>query len=590
MSDQPGPGLLRSLFQPRTVAVIGASDDPAKLSGRPVDYLQRFGFAGRIVPVNARREEVQGLRAFPGIAAYRETPVDLAIIALPAPAVAAELRACARAGVPLAVVFASGFAEAAGEGARLQRELREICAETGIRLLGPNCLGGIATAGGVVPTFTSALDGDVRLTPGPVAIVSQSGAFGTFLFSAAQAAGMGIGYFANTGNEVDVTAPELMCELLESDDVGVVLGYLEGISDPAALLRAGRAAARARKPLVLVKVGVTEEGARAAAAHTGARPVEDGPVDDVLDQLGVVRAGGLEEMIDIAGLLAAGRRPAGDRLAVLTMSGGAGVLLTDGAIAAGMSVPAWSPRWRDRVAEVVPPYGSARNPLDITGSFLKSPEILERVLDVALEHPDTDVITVLLGNADRESDRVVETLTAAYARTSKPMLVVWTGGSGRPRELLARAGVPVYTDPARAVRALSALMRHALRPAPERVPARDPGGRGIADLARELEAADGADGGGRPIVTAHDGAFGPMISIDPAAPVGRRTHGTAPVDPAHARRMLARAGFDAPPGRAGLLSRLSAFAAGPGGARGRVRLGDAPAGGEPVDPQPRVEG
>ncbi|MFV2213231.1 acetate--CoA ligase family protein [Actinomadura sp. LOL_016] len=466
MSDRPDRGLLRSLFQPRTVAVIGASNDPAKLSGRPVDYLKRFGFRGTIVPVNPRRAEVQGLRAFPDIASYREQPVDLAIIALPAPSVAAELRACARAGVPLAIVFASGFAEAAGDGPRMQRELREICDETGIRLLGPNCLGGIATGDGVVPTFTSALDGDVRLTPGPVAIVSQSGAFGTYLFSAAQAAGMGIGYFANTGNEVDVTAPELMCELLERDDVGVVLGYLEGISDPAALVRAGRTAARVRKPLVLVKVGATEEGARAAAAHTGARPVADDLVDDVLERLGVIRAGGLEEMIDIARLLAAGRRPVGDRLTVLTMSGGAGVLLTDGAIAAGMSVPAWSAPWRDAVAEVIPPYGSARNPLDITGSFLKSPEILERALDVALDHPDTDIIAVLLGNADRESERVVETLTAAYARTSKPMPVVWTGGSGRPRELLGRAGVPVYTDPARAVRALAALTRHALRPAP----------------------------------------------------------------------------------------------------------------------------
>ncbi|HEY8481533.1 MAG TPA: CoA-binding protein [Spirillospora sp.] len=579
----------QSLFRPRTVAVIGASEDPAKLSGRPVDYLRRFGFQGRIVPVNPHRERVQGLRAYPDIGSYRETSVDLAIIALPAPAVAAELRACANAGVPLAIVFASGFAEAAGDGPRLQRELRKICDETGIRVLGPNCLGGIATAGGVVPTFTSALDDDVRLTPGPVAIVSQSGAFGTYLFSAAQSAGMGIGYFVNTGNEVDITAPELMCELLERDDVGVVLGYLEGISDHAALQRAGRTAARVRKPLVLVKAGATDEGARAAAAHTGASPVCDELVDDVLDQLGIVRVAGLEEMIDAARLLGAGRLPGGNRLAVLTMSGGAGVLLTDGAVAAGLSVPPWSGGWRDRVAEVIPPYGSARNPLDITGSFLKSPEILERALEVALDHPDSDVIAVLLGNADREAGRVVETLVAAYARTSKPMLVVWTGGSGRPREALTRAGIPVYTDPARAVRALSALARYARRIGAPQVPASDARGRGITELARDLEA-KAADWTDRPLLTARDDVFGPMISIEPVGPAGRRAHGIAPVDPEHALRMLARAGSRASREHADVVSRLSSFVAGSTGVRGTVRLGEKAAGRSRVTVRPQVEG
>jgi acyl-CoA synthetase (NDP forming) len=461
--------LLGTLLRPASIAIIGASDDPVKLTGRPIEYLKRFGYKGRILPVNPTRDTVQGLAAFPSIGAI-DGPVDLALIGVSADKTPGALRECAAKGVPVAIAFASGFAETGAAGAALQDELVQICRETGIRLLGPNCLGLVAARDAVTVTFSSSLDEGDALATGPVGFVSQSGAFGTSIMSRLRDAGIGVSAYVNTGNEADLDAAEVLTALSLDDDVSVLLTYLEGVSNGPSFVRMARQAAELGKPVVAVKVGRSAAGARAVSSHTGSLAGEDAVFDAVASQYGVLRVAGVEPMLDLAQLLATERRMRGPRLSVLSISGGAGVLTTDAAEASGLVVAPWDADWQSRMAAVIPPFGSPVNPVDLTASLISKPEMMGRALDVAVEHPGTDAIVVVLTNVERGSDAVVAALKDTAARTEKPLVVVWIGGSGRPAQALAEAGVPAYRDPQRAVAALAALRQYTARPAFPRQP------------------------------------------------------------------------------------------------------------------------
>lgn len=461
---------LSKLLYPESIAILGASDSPVKLGGRPVDYMKRFGYAGRILPVNASRETVQGLRAYKNL---DEIPgdIDLAFVMVSADQAAEAVRACGRRGVKAAIVGASGFAELNEEGAARQAELKAAAKETGVRVLGPNCLGMISLACRAMVTFTSALDEDVTLHEGPVAFVSQSGAYGSFVFSEAQNQRIGVSYYFNTGNEVDLSAAELLEALAEDPDITVLLAYLEGVTDGPRLLNAARRAHERDKPLICVKAGRSEAGARAAASHTAALATDDAVFDGVARQYGIIRVDGSEAMFDAAQLFATGRRTRGRRLTTLSVSGGAGALMADAAAAHGIDVAAWDETWQSKMAAAIPRYGSPRNPVDLTGSLISEPDILRRALEVAVEHPDTDMIAVMLGVADGCADELIDAIVTASGRTTRPLVVTWTGGSGRPRRRLAELGIPCFTDLGRAAAALGALASFSLRPpmaAPER--------------------------------------------------------------------------------------------------------------------------
>ncbi|MGI5471923.1 acetate--CoA ligase family protein [Streptomyces sp. CA-132043] len=482
MTPADRTGALDVLLHPRSIAVLGASDNPLKLSGRPVDLLKRYGFTGRVLPVNSRRDTVQGLKAYPALDAI-DGDIDLAMITLDAAQAAGAVRDCARRGIRAAIVGAAGFAETGEAGAALQRDLAAAVRETGIRVLGPNCLGLLSLRDHAVPTFTSALDGDRELLAGPVAFLSQSGAFGTFIFSAAQQDGIGFSHYVNTGNELDVSVAELLDVLAGTDEARVLLAYLEGVSDGPRLLRAARRAHAAGKPLVAVKVGRSAAGARAAHSHTASLAGEDRVFDGAARQYGIVRVAGMEPLLDAAQVFAAGRRTKGRRLTTLSLSGGAGVLMADEAGTHGIEVAPWEPEWQREMAAAIPPFGSPRNPVDLTAALVSDPGILRSGLQVALRHPGTDMLAVLLGNADAHADRLTDTLAEAYRATDRPLVVVWTGGDGRARRRLRGLGIPCYTDPGRAAAALGRLADFSLRPP---LPTRERPAGIDADAAREV--------------------------------------------------------------------------------------------------------
>ena len=255
---------LRALFEPQSIAIIGASSNPDKISGMPLAFLKRYGYAGAIYPVNPTSAQIQGLAAYPSLEAIA-SPVDLAICAVGADRVEAALADAARAGVRSVVMFSAGYAEIGEAGQRAQQRVAALARDAGIRLLGPNCLGFINVCANVHATFTPALMSGVP-KPGPIAIVSQSGAFGMFALVRARERGLGIGWFVSTGNEADVDFADCVLHFATDPSVGVILGYLEGARDGERLIEALQAAQRQRKPVVICKAGSSALGASAAAA------------------------------------------------------------------------------------------------------------------------------------------------------------------------------------------------------------------------------------------------------------------------------------------------------------------------------------
>lgn len=497
--------VVRALLGARRVAIIGASDDGSKASGRTLRYLLRYGYQGEIYPVNPRRTTVQGCPAFATLDEVPAVP-DLAVIVLPAAEVPEAVRSCGRVGVAVAIVFAAGYAETGVEGARAQAQLVATARQANVRLLGPNCVGTVGAGAGLTATFMTGLDQDrFDLKDDGVALVSQSGAMGAFVLTVAQSTGLGLGRLVSTGNEADVTFEEVVEGLVDEGSTKVILGYLEGLRDAPRMRRALEVARQRRLPICLMKVGRTAQGAAVALSHTGALAGEEPVYSGLFDQYGVVRATDLDHLLDVGRIFAAGRIPAGPRIAIVTISGGAGILMTDAAADLGLVVPRWDDEWSGRMAAVLPPFSAVRNPVDITGAIATDQELLRDATAIALEHPGSDVVVVMIGNLDREEAKVCELLADAAAGTDKPVVVVWVGGSGRPAGVLARHGIPVYPEPLRALRAVSALVRWS-------APGRDANHAAAVGSATIIGAMPGsAVGHGTEPVTARTGLTSPVL-------------------------------------------------------------------------------
>jgi acyl-CoA synthetase (NDP forming) len=330
---------LDAILKPRSIAVIGASQDETKVGGRPVELLRRHGFPGAIYPVNPRAAEVQGLRAYPSVAVLPESP-DLAIIAVSAEATPDALEACAAKGVRGAVIFSSGFAELGEAGLALQARLRDTARRSGMRVLGPNCLGAVSIAERSIATFSIVLESSLP-PAGPLGIASQSGNLGSYTALLARERGAGISRFLTTGNECDVDIADAIAWLARDEATKVILCVLETCRDAPRLIAALEEARAAGKPVIALKIGASEAGQAAAASHTGALAGSDAVFDAVLRRAGAVRVQGVEQLLDLghAAAVLGDRLPKGRRAMLLTASGGFGVLMADAASAAGLSLP-----------------------------------------------------------------------------------------------------------------------------------------------------------------------------------------------------------------------------------------------------------
>lgn len=449
---------LQPLLNPRSIAIIGASADATKVSGRPLKFLLAKGYAGAIYPVNPGHVRIGDLACYANIAALPEAP-DLSIIAVPATRVVAEILALGRRGGKAAVVFSSGFAETGEAGRALERELVAAAREAGIQLCGPNCLGLLNAFDNVMATFGQYADGPTP--PGPVGFVTQSGAFGTAIAALARRRGLGLGYFINTGNEGGVGFSEMLAAVIEDPRIRVAAGYVEGLRGNAALAAAAARALALGKPVVITKVGKTEGGARAAASHTGALAGADAVFDGVVRGMGIVRARNEEHMLDVVEVMTRCALPDGDGLGIVTQSGGAAVLMADRAEEAGLRVPVLAESTRTQLAAVMPAFGTTTNPVDVTGQFLAEPGLLRESVKLVLADPNVHLGIVWLQLMDAYVDVLVEIFREIRLSVDKPFVVCWVAAPEAALQALRDAGIAVLRGAEPAVDACAALVRYA---------------------------------------------------------------------------------------------------------------------------------
>jgi acetate---CoA ligase (ADP-forming) len=450
------PAALSAIAAPRRIAVVGASRDPQKLSGKPIRYLSTFGYAGEIVPITRGAAVVQGYPARSSL--EPDDDIDLAIVAVPADEVAEALSMCVRAGVRVAVVFAGGFGELGERGSANQATLAGVAGigPGGMRVFGPNCLGFVRGATGVTATFGSVLD-EFDLLEGDTALLTQSGGFGSAVLGAANAAGVGCSWWVSTGNEFDISLSEMMEALVEQDDVARLLVCTEGIKDGVAFVRGTRRARELGKPIVMLKAARSALGARVAASHTGALANSNTVFEGIARQLGIITVRSLEQLLDVGRGLVLHPQGSDGPATIVTVSGGAGVIAVDASVDHELELADWPAEWQQRMAAGLPLQASVGNPMDVTATT--GADALGHALRTAVAHPGTGAVVALLANRRQDERSRSDLLVEVQRSSEKPIVVSWTGSSDVLPVSLADRGVASYSDPTRAIVVASALAR-----------------------------------------------------------------------------------------------------------------------------------
>ncbi|MCK4412336.1 MAG: acetate--CoA ligase family protein [Candidatus Eisenbacteria sp.] len=454
---------LQYFLSPRSIAIIGASENLNSISGKPLRFLKEHGYRGRIFPVNPKYEELAGFTCYPSILDVPE-PVDLVLLAVNYKLILPILKQCAEKGCRFATVFGSGFAESGGEGRKLQDQMAQLARETGMAICGPNCQGSVSLKDAAIGGFSAALE--IRpLRVGPIGYVTQSGALGYSIFNLAQEAGIGFTYIASTGNEVDLHTLDFMEFMLEDPDTRMLISYMEGIKDGKQFARLADRACALGKPIVVLKAGRSEVGQKAASSHTASLTGSDEVCDAFFRQKGIIRANDIEDMIDIAALMQSiPALPEGTGLGIITTSGGGGILAADAAIELGLDVPELASGTTQAIEQVIPAYGSAVNPVDVTAQVINEAEDFVKVLEAMVADPHIHALVIVVTMITGASGHQMATdIVEASRRTKKPMTVAWTAGDrlmGENLKVLIDGGVQLYRSPVRAVQAMGSLMRY----------------------------------------------------------------------------------------------------------------------------------
>jgi acetate---CoA ligase (ADP-forming) len=449
---------LAAALAPNSIAVLGASDNPHKIGGRPISFLDKFGYRGAIYPINPTRSEVQGYRAYAGLAALPETP-DMAVVAVAGEAVLSAIEECAARGVKIAVVLSSGFGETGAAGLERQQRMVAVAHAAGMRITGPNSQGLANFGNGAVVHFSTMFIEQPPLD-GPVAIVSQSGAMSSFAYGLVRAQGIGVRHVHATGNEADITVSELAEAVAADPAVRLILLYMEAVAKPEALARAAALARERDLPIVALKSARTARGQAAAMSHTGALATADRVVDAFFRHHGIWRAADMAELTGAAALYLKGWRPQGRKLAVISNSGASCVMAADAAQALELPLAELAPDTRSQLADVLPGYATTVNPVDITAALLSNSGLFSAILPILGRDPATDLLFVNLPVAGTGYDieAFARDMAGFIADTAKPAIVA------TPQydiaQIFRSRGVPAFLDESRALAALAQLAGH----------------------------------------------------------------------------------------------------------------------------------
>lgn len=446
------------LLKPRSVAVIGASADPTKTAGRPVAYLKKLGFSGDIFPINPKVDQIDGLKCYPDISALPSVP-DVGIVLLGAERAHLAIRELANLGCAAAIVLASGYTETGEEGAARQQQLMD--AAGSMRILGPNTIGLVNLTDNIMLSATGALEMD-HFPVGNIGVVSQSGGIMGSLLSRAAARGIGLSKLISTSNEVDLELSDFIDHLVDDPATKVIALYIESVRNPEKFRASCLKAAKAGKPVVAFKIGRSEAGARAAVSHTGAMAGADKMYDALFKQVGVIRAQCFSDLLDIPAALATGRQLRGNRIAILTSTGGAGTLVSDDLGMANFDTPAPD----EATASALRALNSGteavldRNPIDVTLAGLR-PDLLRGAINALLASSSYDALVIVVGSSSLANPELMAgAIQDCLPNSDKPVFAYVSPHAPAVGKLLTEKGVPAYAA-AESITAAFAALYHA---------------------------------------------------------------------------------------------------------------------------------
>src|SRR4051812_29323031 len=444
------PHPLDTFFAPDSIALIGASRDLEKIPGRLLSMLRKNEYPGKLYPINPNYEDIDGLKCYKSIADIGQ-PIDLAIILIPARAVLGALEQCAIAGVRNAVIISSGFAEEGGDSAAMQDAIVALAKKSGMRISGPNAEGFYSQVQRVAATFSPTVDvkpgaPDLVATTKRIGIVAQSGGIGFAIYHRAKALGVALSYVVSAGNESDLGAGEFLDYMVQDSSTDAILLFIEGIRDVDKFLVAARRAAEAGKPVIVTKVGRSGAGERAAASHTASMAGWSAAYDAVFAKYGFIVSNDLDEAVTIAAVLTTSPLPKGDRVAVLTVSGGAGIWGADTVSLQGLQVPELSQAIQNQIKQWMPSYGAAGNPIDVTAQGVSSGG-LQKTIDLLDASDEVDAMLVVLSLSSETRMWFKETeLKPVISAQNKPIVFYsYTLPSAFARTELAKSGVVVLS-------------------------------------------------------------------------------------------------------------------------------------------------
>ena len=456
---KPPHGLrdLTTLLSPRSVAIVGATPDARRVGGRPLSFLRRFGFPGAIYPVNPKYGEIEGFRCYGTVGEIPE-PADMAIIAVPASSVIETVRACQSAGIPSMTIYTSGFAEMGGDGVRLEAELKALAEAGGSLVCGPNCQGVANLHDRMVANFSSTLSRD-DIVAGPVGFVSQSGLFAGIVAAECHARGIGLGYLNSTGNEAIVDFSDMVAHMALDPRIKVVAGYMEGIRDGSKLRSALDIARENETPVIVLKVGRSEESAQAAASHTGSIAGTYEVYKAAFRQWGIIEADDITELFDLIEVFSLSPlRSTGPRVGILTNSGGIGVFCADKVDELGLELPTLDVKTTARIREKLPAFGSAENPVDFTLQALNDAAAIGWHLESVLNDPNVDAVLAFFGVQMLNVEALCKEIIKANKINDKPIVIGWMLGDPSVSGRLRSEEIPCFDDPLRALKAIQALV------------------------------------------------------------------------------------------------------------------------------------
>ena len=449
---------LNEIMSPKSIAIVGASDDKGRIGGRPLAHMIEQKFSGGIFPINPNRDTVQGIRAYSSLLDVKED-LDFVLVAVPSKIVLSVIEQAVQKKAKTALIFSSGFSEIGGQGEVYQNQIKKISQESGLRVIGPNCLGLFNSATNFYPTFTSTID---RATPKPggISIASQSGAYGSHIYMVAHQRGLGIKYWMTTGNEVDLSVGETIQLMAEDPDVHTIMAYAESVKDGKQFTKALDTARLEKKPVIFMKVGRSEVGAAAANSHTASLAGEDAIYSEVIRAHGAYRVKSTEEMLDVAYATKPRIYPSGKNLGIVTISGGGGVLMADAANDEGLNVKPMPQDAQENLKKIVP-FASPMNPVDVTAQFFNDLSLVPRFTDVMLSKGGYDGIIgfwTSVPGSSKFTQPLLDALKTAMKDYSKKIFINCMVAPDEIYKKYENEGFLCIEDPTRAVVSMAALM------------------------------------------------------------------------------------------------------------------------------------